>query len=74
MTANATTARLPRWSSAVLVTASDIAPLAPVATATLEWHHDRARFLLDLDDMLDQAPAAAARRALLAQLTPDLAQ
>ena len=74
MTANATTARLREWSSAVSAMASDIAPMAPVATATLEWHHDRARFLLDLDDMLDQVPAAAACRALLAQLTPDLAQ
>jgi metallo-beta-lactamase family protein len=48
--------------------------IPPVAAATLDWHNDRARFLLGLDDMLDKAPTAAARRALLARLTQDLAQ
>jgi metallo-beta-lactamase family protein len=48
--------------------------IAPAAAATLDWHNDRARFLLELDAMLDHAPTEAARRTLLARLTQDLAQ
>jgi metallo-beta-lactamase family protein len=60
-------------------TGASVAPpgvprILPVAAATLDWHNDRARFLLGLDEMLDKAPTAAARSALLARLTRDLAQ
>jgi len=60
-------------------TGASVAPpgvprIPPVAAATLDWHNDRARFLLGLDEMLDKAPTAAARSALLARLTRDLAQ
>lgn len=47
--------------------------IPPAATATLDWHNDRARFLCNLDAMLEKATTEAERRALLARLAQDLA-
>jgi metallo-beta-lactamase family protein len=48
--------------------------LPPAAAASLDWHNERARFLLGLDAMLDKAPSEAARGELLARLAQVLAQ
>ncbi len=47
--------------------------ILPAATATLDWHNDRARFLCNLDAMLEKATTEAERRALLARLSQELA-
>jgi metallo-beta-lactamase family protein len=47
--------------------------IPPSAAAALDWHNDRARFLLHLDAMLERAPSEDARRALMARLAHALA-
>jgi metallo-beta-lactamase family protein len=47
--------------------------LRPDAVARLDWHNDRARFLLDLNTHLDRMASDADREALLAQLQRVLA-
>jgi len=59
--------------SAVVAIPPHSTRIAPAAAAALDWHNDRARFLLHLDEMLEQAPDAATRRTLLTRLTGALA-
>ncbi|MEP7328237.1 MAG: MBL fold metallo-hydrolase [Betaproteobacteria bacterium] len=46
--------------------------IAPAAASALDWHNDRAGFLLHLNTVLQQASDDAARRTLLSQLTHTL--
>lgn len=48
------------------------ARLAPDALVRMDWHNDRARFLLNLNAALDAAPDDAAREALIQRLLGNL--
>lgn len=48
------------------------ARIAPEAVASLDWHNDRAEFLLALNQALDQAPTDAVRARTLRRLRASL--
>jgi metallo-beta-lactamase family protein len=60
--------------SGIVATSSAAPRIAPAAAAKLDWHNDRARFLLQLDELLERASTEAERRTLLARLQQSLAR
>lgn len=58
--------------SHVVAAVTESPRIMPTAAAALDWHNDRAGFLLRLDELLEHTPDVATRRALLARLTRTL--